>query len=99
MNTDFYEFFIKKDGFYGFLNITNGDLSKLQMAELARRIGFYARVNGNHIEVDIPMDAMYNDIVEKKESSENQIEHQTENIAKKEEPQKQKTTKNEKTIQ
>lgn len=60
-----------EDGFYGFLNITNGNLSKLQMAELARRIGFYAHVNGNHIEVDIPMDAMYNDIVEKKESGEN----------------------------
>lgn len=60
-----------EDGFYGFLNITNGNLSKLQMAELARRIGFYARVNGNYIEVDIPMDAMYNDIVEKKESGEN----------------------------
>ncbi len=64
---------INKDenSFYGFINVTGGKLSKVQMAELARRIGFYAKVNGNNIEVDIPLDAMYSDIVSKKETGEN----------------------------
>lgn len=60
-----------EDGVYGFINIDGGNLSKVQLAELARRIGFYAKVNGNSIEVDIPLDTMYNDIVSKKETNEN----------------------------
>lgn len=60
-----------EDGVYGFINIDGGILSKVQLAELARRIGFYAKVNGNSIEVDIPLDTMYNDIVSKKETNEN----------------------------
>ena len=60
-----------EDGLYGYLNVTGGKLSKVQLSELARRIGFYAKVNGGNIEVDIPLDAMYNDIVSKKETGEN----------------------------
>lgn len=60
-----------EDGVYGFINIDGGNLSKVQLAELARRIGFYAKINGNSIEVDIPLDTMYNDIVSKKETNEN----------------------------
>ena len=60
-----------EDGMYGFINVTSGKLSKVQLAELARRIGFYAKVNGNNIEVDVPLDAMYSDIVSKKETGEN----------------------------
>lgn len=59
------------DGMYGFINVSGGNLSKVQLAELARRIGFYANVNGNNIEVDIPLDTMYSDIVSKKETDEN----------------------------
>ena len=60
-----------ENGIYSFINVTGGKLSKSQLAELARRIGFYAKVNGNNIEVDIPLDVMYSDIVSKKETNEN----------------------------
>lgn len=60
-----------EDGIYGYINVTGGKLSKIQLAELARRIGFYAKVKGNNIEVDIPLDTMYSDIVSKKETDEN----------------------------
>jgi len=61
----------KEDGIYSFINVSGGRLSKSQLAELARRIGFYAKVHGNNIEVDIPLDVMYSDIVSKKETNEN----------------------------
>ena len=60
-----------ENGVYGFLNITGGNLSKVQLAELARRIGFYASINGDNIEVDIPFDVKYTDIVSKTETDEN----------------------------
>ena len=60
-----------EDGLFAFINVSSGKLSKVQMAELARRIGFYARVHGNNIEVDIPLDVKYSDIVSKKETDEN----------------------------
>ncbi len=59
-----------EEGVFGFINVTSGKLSKLQLAELARRIGFYAHVHGNNIEVDIPLDIKYSDIVSKKETNE-----------------------------
>lgn len=59
-----------ENGIYGYLNITPGKLSKIQMAELTRRIGFYAKINGDNIEVDIPLDSVYTDIVSKKETDE-----------------------------
>ena len=60
-----------QDGIRGFIKVTGGKLSKIQIAELARRIGFYARVNGSDIEVNIPLDTVYSDIVSKKETDEN----------------------------
>lgn len=58
-------------GIYGFINVNAGNLSRVQLAELARRIGFYAKINGNNIEVDIPLDTIYSDVVSKKETDEN----------------------------
>ena len=60
-----------ENGIYGYINVTPGKLSKLQMAELARRIGFYAKIKSGNIEVDIPLDNMYSDIVSKKELDDN----------------------------
>lgn len=60
-----------QDGIIGYIKITGGTLSKIQVAELARRIGFYARVDGSGIRVSIPIDTMYSDIVSKKETDEN----------------------------
>ena len=58
-------------GILGYIKVTGGNLSKIQIAELARRIGFYANVNGSDIEVSIPIDIMYSDVVSKKETDEN----------------------------
>ena len=60
-----------ENGIYGYINVTGGKLTKSQLSELARRIGFYANVHGGNIEVDIPLDVMYSDIVSKKETNEN----------------------------
>ena len=59
-----------EEGVFSFINITDGKLSKVQLAELARRIGFYAHIRNDNIEVDIPLDIKYSDIVSKKESNE-----------------------------
>lgn len=59
-----------EEGVFGFINVVGGKLSKVQLAELARRIGFYAHVRDNNIEVDIPLDIKYSDIVSKKEKNE-----------------------------
>ncbi len=59
-----------EEGVFAFINISGGKLSKVQLAELSRRIGFYAHVNGNNVEVDIPIDIKYSDIVSKKETDE-----------------------------
>ena len=60
-----------QDGIACYIKVTGGNLSKMQTAELARRIGFYASVKGSDIEVDIPINIMYSDIVSKKETGEN----------------------------
>ena len=63
---------VEKDenGIYGYINVTGGNLSKVQLAELSRRIGFYANVRDGNIEVDIPLETMYSDIVSRKETDE-----------------------------
>ena len=58
-------------GIYGFINVNAGNLSRVQLAELARRIGFYAKIKGNNIEGEIPLDTIYSDVVSKKETDEN----------------------------
>ncbi len=60
-----------QDGIRGYIKVEGGNLSKIQMAELARRIGFYAVLHNSGIEVNIPADTMYSDIVSKKETDEN----------------------------
>ena len=56
------------DGVFAYINVNGGNLSKVQTAELARRIGFYAAIVDGNIEVSIPIDTMYSDIVSKKET-------------------------------
>lgn len=59
-------------GLISYIKIVGGKLSKMQVAELARRIGFYAEMKNNDtIHVYIPIDTMYSDIVAKKETDEN----------------------------
>ena len=59
-------------GLTSYIKINGGKLSKMQVAELSRRIGFYADMqNNNTIHVYIPLDVMYSDIVTKKETDEN----------------------------
>lgn len=60
-----------QDGIISYLKINGGGLSKMQLAELTRRIGFYAKLERNDINVYIPLDTIYSDIVAKKESDEN----------------------------
>ena len=60
-----------EDGIVSYIKIDGSNLSKMQLAELARRIGFYAKLEGNNIHVYIPTDVMYSDIVFKKETDEN----------------------------
>lgn len=61
-----------EDGIISYIKITGGKLSKMQIAELTRRIGFYAQTkNNNTIHVYIPLDSVYSDIVNKKETDEN----------------------------
>ena len=60
-----------EDGIISYINVDAAGLSKMQLAELTRRIGFYARLEGKNIHVYIPMDVMYSDIVFKKETDEN----------------------------
>ena len=60
-----------QEGILSYIKIKSGKLSKIQLAELARRIGFYASIKGSNIEVIVPVDNMYSDIVSKKETNEN----------------------------
>lgn len=60
-----------QNGILSYIRVSGGNLSKIQIAEMARRIGFYATINGSDIEVTIPIDVMYSDIVSKKETDDN----------------------------
>ena len=60
-----------ENGIRSYIKVTDGKLSKIQIAELARRIGFYATIDGSNIHVNIPIDTVYSDIVSKKETDEN----------------------------
>ena len=50
------------------LQLSGGDLSAVQLAELARRIGFYASVSGDDILVGLALDAVYSDVVRRNET-------------------------------
>ena len=61
-----------ENGILCYIKITGGRLSKMQLAELTRRIGFYADMKDNDtIYVYIPVDTMYSDVVSKKETGNN----------------------------
>ncbi len=49
------------------LRLSGGDLSMVQLAELARRIGFYATVSGDEILVGLALDSEYSDVVRRNE--------------------------------
>lgn len=50
-----------------YLELTGGNLSGLQRAELARRIGFYAAHGGGAIQVGIALENIYSDVVRRNE--------------------------------
>lgn len=50
-----------------YLQLSGGDLSAVQLAELARRIGFYASVSGQTVVVGLALDSTYSDIVRRNE--------------------------------
>lgn len=52
-----------------YLQLSGGDLSDVQLAELARRIGFYASVSGKNIIVGLALDAAYSDVVRRNEQN------------------------------
>ena len=52
-----------------YLELSGGDLSAVQLAELARRIGFYASVSGDRILVGLALDAGYSDVVRRNETN------------------------------
>lgn len=49
------------------LELTGGDLTALQRAELARRIGFYAMTSADGVNVGIALEDMYSDVVRRNE--------------------------------
>ena len=51
-----------------YLQLSGGDLSDVQTAELARRIGFYASISGDDILVGLALDAAYSDVVRRNET-------------------------------
>ncbi|MCQ2574674.1 MAG: hypothetical protein MJ156_01035 [Alphaproteobacteria bacterium] len=54
-----------------YITLDKGDLSNVQLTELSRRIGFYANFVDNEINITVPLDSVYSDIVTKKESYNN----------------------------
>lgn len=52
-----------------YLQLSGGDLSAVELAELARRIGFYASVSGDAILVGLALDSAYSDVVRRNEQN------------------------------
>ena len=52
-----------------YLRLSGGNLSGVQLAELARRIGFYASVSGDDIIVGLSLDDSFSDIVRRNETN------------------------------
>lgn len=57
------------DSVSGYLELTGGDLSGVQRAELARRIGFYASPTDSGVIIGIALDDMYSDVVRRNETN------------------------------
>lgn len=56
------------DGVSAYLELTGGDISMIQRAELSRRVGFYAAPTANSVLIGIPLDAVYSDVVRRNEN-------------------------------
>lgn len=50
--------------------VTRGNLSDYQLAELARMVGFFAHASDGNIYVSVPVDAIYSDLVSRRETDE-----------------------------
>lgn len=57
------------DSVSGYLELTGGNLSGVQRAELARRIGFYASPTDDGVVIGIALDDMYSDVVRRNETN------------------------------
>lgn len=57
------------DAVSAYLQLTGGELTGLQLAELARRIGYYAAVDGVAINVGLALDDVYSDVVRRNETN------------------------------
>ncbi len=52
-----------------YLQLSGGGLTNVQLAELARRIGFYASISGDNILVGLALDEAYSDVVRRNETN------------------------------
>ena len=52
-----------------FLNVSKGDLSELQLAELSRRLGFYSSYTDNGLLVGLALNDVYSDVVKRNETN------------------------------
>ena len=52
-----------------YLRLNGGDLNKMQLAELARRIGFYASLSGDEIIVGLGLNEVYSDVVKRNDKN------------------------------
>ena len=52
-----------------YLELTGGDLSGIQIAELVRRIGFYAAAEGDRVIVGLALNEVYSDVVKRNENN------------------------------
>ncbi len=57
---------------FAHIELTGGDLSELQRAELARRIGFYAALSDVGVNVGIALENIYSDVVRRNEPNINE---------------------------
>lgn len=58
-----------QDSVSAYIELTGGELSRIQNAELVKRIGFYASEKDGNIYVIIPLDEVFSDIVNRKEKN------------------------------
>ncbi len=54
---------------FAYLNVSGNNMSELQLAELARRIGFYATSTSDSVLVGLALDDVYTDVVRRNETN------------------------------
>ncbi len=57
------------DGIVSYLDVSAANLSRMQLAQLARRIGFYATQTDNSILVGLALDDVYSDVVRRNDKN------------------------------